>query len=175
MKRRIFAITLLFCINKNALSQEDACREDRFQESSNREKAQELIKEATTICVFSVESSLKRRPAYVTKASNDGQKEVIVASNKNSQKAQKFFQTNPNASIGLYSSYNNSLTIEGRVEILTDEESCKKYWAESTKDFYRCVPADKRLAMVKFIGEEAHGFISMKPYSFKLNKIKQLI
>lgn len=145
-------------------------REERIDENQQFNKALSILNEAQIVTICSIDWKTGHpRAVPVVKAKNDGFKEIIFTTDKNSHKVSNF-QKNPNlASLTIYDT-DNTEVLYGHVEVYTSLEDLKAHWIDAMKsDFFKNGPESPNLCIIKFIPESISGFIDMKPIDQSLN------
>lgn len=134
-------------------------------------KADFLLKEIQTATLTSVNESGYPRTCAVTKAADNGFREVYFITSKRSQLHGKatHFEENPKASV-CYFKGTDSVTLVGEVEFVEDQALKEKLWSESDRRFFSKGIADPKFKLLKFTTLEATFWIGGKFRTCKYKK-----
>jgi general stress protein 26 len=115
-------------------------------------QAKAVLDRCPVVTLASVSTGGCPRPCVLVKVAAEDFKTVIMMTDKNSRKTLEFSQ-NPAAGL-CYAEGDDCVTLIGRVEILTDQESKHHYWQEWMSLFYPDAD-DPDYVVLRFVGTEA--------------------
>ncbi len=134
-------------------------------------KADLLLKEVHTVTLASVNENGYPRICSMTKASDNGFRELYFITSKRSQLQGKatHFENNSKASV-CYFKGADSVTLVGEVDFVKDEVLKEKLWLESDRQFFSKGIADPKFRLLKFTTSEATFWIEGKFRTCKYRK-----
>ena len=117
------------------------------------EKAAELLEWCDTVTLASVNAEGCPRPVVLAKIASQGYNEVWMATAADSVKVHDFRLT-PKAGL-CFSDDENSVSLTGEVEIISDDATRQRMWQEWLVGFFPGGPADPNYTLLRFIGRTA--------------------
>ncbi len=123
-------------------------------------KADELVKKCGIMFVTSVNEKGYPRTCCVRKVSDEGFRDIFFVTSKRSEKQgkAKHFETNKKSSI-CFQHGEDSLTLVGDVEIITDMTEMQRLWSEQERDFFPKGIDDPKIRFIHFHTLEATFWI----------------
>lgn len=123
-------------------------------------KADELVKKCGIMFVTSVNEKGYPRTCCVRKVSDEGFRDIFFVTSKRSEKQgkAKHFETNTKSSI-CFQHGEDSLTLVGDVEIITDMTEMQRLWSEQERDFFPKGIDDPKIRFIHFHTLEATFWI----------------
>lgn len=120
-------------------------------------KAASLLDACKVVTISSVDAQGYPRPCVVVKIKNEGFGTVWFATGADSRKTAHFKQ-NPKAGL-LYYTEENSVTLTGIAEIITDTSIKNELWSDWMLAHFPGGAADPNYCLLKFTAAEATFFI----------------
>ena len=122
-----------------------------------------LLNEIDLLTLSSINENSYPRTCLLSKASDNGFKEIYFITSKRSDKNGKatHFENNSKASV-CYFKGKDSVTLIGNIEFIDDNELKDKLWQESDRKFFSKGIEDSKFRLLKFTTIEATFWIDGK-------------
>lgn len=130
-------------------------------------KAEVLLSQCQTVTLSSLTETGYPRGCVLAKLECEGIKTLRFATGTSSHKTAQF-RANAKASVCFYAG-NDAVTLLGKVRIIDDAESKKRYWQDWFVKHFPAGPDDAEYTLLEFTSEEGTFYIDEEFETFSLD------